>query len=328
MSELRQDLVSGDWIIVAPERAGRPHWLAKKPARRPAPKSKCPFENLRKSGNWPPILAYPNEKAWKIVLIPNKYPALKHANVCAKLFKRGPYSIKTGVGHHDLLIARDHSKNFAALEPGLALKLLQILQKRYTMLYKDKCNAYTSVFFNWGPTAGASVYHPHYQILTLPIIPPDVEHSLSGSERYFKKHKKCVHCVMLDFDKKEKVRIIEQNDSSIAVAPFFSREPFEVRIFPKKHLPNFERTPTKVLKDISAILQSALRRIKKYLNDPDFNFFIHTAPIKDNDKYGYYHWHIEILPKISMLGGFELGTGVDINVVDPAYAADVLRGNK
>ena len=327
MSELRQDLVSGDWIIVAPERAGRPHWLAKKPARRPTPKNKCPFEDLRKSGNWPPISAYPNEKNWEIVLIPNKYPALRHANVCAKLFSRGPHSVETGVGYHDLLVTCDHNKNFADLEPDLAVKLLQLLQERYRMLSKDKCNAYTSVFFNWGLSAGASVYHPHYQVLTLPIIPPDIGHSLSGSERYFQKHKKCVHCAMLDFEKKEKVRIIEQNDSSIAVAPFFSREPFEVRIFPKKHLPYFERTPAKTLRDTSAILQSALRRIKKYLNDPDFNFFIHTAPLKDN-KYGYYHWHIEILPKISTLGGFELGTGVDINVVDPARATAVLRGNK
>jgi len=327
MSELRQDLVSGDWIILAPERAARPNVKEKKHIRRPTPKSKCPFEDLEKSGNWPPIDAYPNRNNWRIVLIPNKYPALKHVAGCASLRIYGPHRLKTGAGDHELVVMRDHKTNFPFLKPLEAVKIFQMLQKRFKTLSRDSCNVYTSIFYNWGTLAGASLYHPHFQVLTLPIIPPDVEHSLRGSARYFKKYHRCVHCAMLKFDFEEKRRIIEENRHAVALAPYVSRSPYEVRIFPKRHLSRFEKMPAAELKGVVSVLQSSLRRIKKYLNDPDFNFFIHTAPLKDHH-YNYYHWHIEIIPHISNLGGFELSTGVEIDVVDPADAARILRGRK
>lgn len=192
------------------------------------------------------------------------------------------------------------------------------------MLRKDKCNLYPVAFLNYGAAAGESVYHPHYQILTLPIIPPAVAHSLNGSRKYFNEHRACVHCVMLRFDRKEKKRVIDENRGALSIAPYVSRTPFEVRVFPKKHLPRFEETSEADLRAVVGVLQSALRRIKKQLHDPDLNFFIHTAPF--NGAHGYYHWHIEITPKISTGGGFELGTGIDINVVDPEVAAAVLKG--
>lgn len=341
MSQLRQDPVSGDWIIMAPERAGRPHHIDKeKKSRRPTPKNNCPFENPRQSGNWPPILSWPDRKNsdarrgrspdrarrdWRILVIPNKYPALRHLEGCAQEMTYGPHHLKTGAGEHDLVVTRDHERNFPDLNFGEAVKVFEMLQERYRMLSRDDCNIYTSSFFNWGSGAGASLYHPHFQVLTLPIIPPDVEHSLRGSARYFKKHRRCVHCDMLKFDLKERKRVIEQNKYAVAVAPFVSRLPYEVRIFPKKHQPRFEKTKPADLGGIVKLLQSSLKRIRKYLNDPDFNFFIHTAPLK-NHEYGYYHWHIEIIPKVSILGGFELSTGVEIDVVDPEKAAAVLRG--
>ncbi|MEK9180598.1 MAG: DUF4921 family protein [Patescibacteria group bacterium] len=331
MSELRQDPVSGDWIILAPERAKRPHSLVekKKPKRRPAPVSSCPFEpqNIVQPEIWPPILSYPNEKNWKVVIIPNKYPALRHFDGCATAIMHGPHSVKTGAGAHDLIVTRDHNKNFGELPFDEATRVLLILQERYRHLAKDPCNLYTSTFFNWGPTAGATVYHPHYQVLTLPIVPPDVAHSLHGSHRYFKQNGHCVHCNMLKFDLKEKSRIIDRNKYALSLTPFISRAPFEVRVFPLRHRSNFERTPSAEIKAVAAVLQSALKRMKKHLNDPDFNFFIHTAPLKDH-KYRYYHWHVELIPQIKILGGFELSTGVDINVVDPEKAASILKGRK
>ena len=342
MSELRQDLVSGDWIIVAPERFKRPEEILRhKPRRKTPPLKNCPFEdfNLRKSSIWPPFLSSPSESDWRFIVFPNKYPALRHFPGCSTPLRYGPSNSRTGAGEHDLVISRSHRKNFADLSKNDALGLLKIIQERYRTLSRDKCNVYSSMFCNWGEGAGASVYHPHYQILTLPIIPPDVFHSLNGSERYFKKHKKCVHCVLLKFDLKEKKRIIDQNQSAVSITPFVSRIPFEVRIFPKRHLPYFEKTPEKDLRAVAVLLQSALKRIKKYIKDPDFNFFIHTAPFTQprfsnksgagfKGNYDFYHWHIEITPKISIWGGFELGTGIDINVVDPETAASVLAGKK
>jgi UDPglucose--hexose-1-phosphate uridylyltransferase len=340
MSEFRQDLVSGDWIIMAPERGGRPHNIGgKKVSRKPSPKKDCPFENPRKTGNWPPILSWPrtktsfvrgkpNEKNWQILLVPNKYPALNHNTSCARNFKVGPYDLKSGTGRHDLLITRDHRKNFGALSLNMATKVLEVLQARYKMLARDKCLVYTSTFFNWGPTAGASIYHPHYQVITLPILPSDFKHSLTGLESYYKRHGKCAHCVMLAEELKMKTRIAAQNKSAVLVAPFVPREAYEIRVFPKKHLPRFEDTPLRELRGMAAMLQSGIRRVGRYLGDPDFNFFIHTAPLKERARYRYYHWHIEIIPKITIIGGFELSTGVDINVVEPERAAAVLRGGK
>lgn len=327
MSDLRQDLVSGDWIIVAPIRAGRPYdFLPKKKPRLPSPKSNCPFENLRKSGNWPPISAYPNEKNWQIIVIPNKYPAVERGNGSIKLFNRGPYRVVNGIGHHELIITRDHKKNIAHIGPEKGLRLFQVIQERYRELDKDPNVFCISTFFNWGESAGASLYHPHYQLLTLPIIPPDIAHSLKGAHRYFKKYRRCVHCEMLRYEEKEKIRVIEKNDSAIAITPFVSREPFEVRIFPRRHHPSFEKTPVRELKGVVAALRASLRRIERYLHDPDFNFFLHTAPLKNQQHYKHYHWHIEILPKISISAGFELSTGVEIDAVDPDQAAAILKG--
>jgi UDPglucose--hexose-1-phosphate uridylyltransferase len=328
MSEFREDPVSGDWIIVAPERAKRPHdFLPQRKKRVPTPKSKCPFEDLQKSGNWPPIVVQldKNRRDWRVVIVPNKYPALTHNRLCATILRRGPYEFSEGVGHHDVLVARSHEKNIAhlALEEGLCA--FEVLQKRYRMLAADKCLVYALTFMNWGESAGASLYHPHFQVLSLPIIPPDVKHSLDGSRNYFRKNRRCVHCEMIKYELKSRSRVVLKNKYAIAVAPFVSREPFEVRVYPLRHRPYFERTPKAELKAAVEVLQKTLLKVERRLNDPDLNFFVHTAPLKRQNNYRHYHWHIEILPKITINAGFELGTGVEINVVDPDKAAAILK---
>jgi UDPglucose--hexose-1-phosphate uridylyltransferase len=190
---------------------------------------------------------------------------------------------------------------------------------------KDKCIAYVASFFNWGSMAGASLWHPHYQILSLPIIPPHNVRSLRGAEEYFKKNKRCVRCDVVKNELRERKRIIEENAYAIAIAPYASKEPFEISILPKKHLPYFEKTPPQVTRAVVSMLQSIMQRIKNNLNDPDLNFFIHDAPVARRD-YNYHHWHIEVMPKVSIHAGFELSTGIDINVVEPETAAKILRG--
>jgi len=160
----------------------------------------------------------------------------------------------------------------------------------------------------------------------LPVVPPDVAHSLRGSAIFFEKHKKCVHCEMIRFEKEGKLRVIAENEGAVAVCPFVSRQPFEIRVFPKKHLPYFENTYDNDMEAVVEVLQKALKLVEKNLRDPDYNFFIHTSPLKDKESYNHYHWHIEVVPKISIPAGFELGTGVDINVVDPDEAAKIIKG--
>lgn len=325
MSDLRQDPVSGDWIIVAAERNNRPLEAPKKSPRKPTPKNKCPFEDLEKSGNGPVILRYPASGDWRAVIVPNKYPAVLHKNVCAAEFYDGFYKMKSGVGRHEILITRDHEKNIAHLGLKDGLEVFVLLQERYRAFVLDECLEYASTFFNWGFEAGASIYHPHFQIISLPILPPDVAHSLYGSLRYFEKNKRCVHCDILKYELKLGARIVAEDENALAMAPFVSRSPYEVRIFPKKHRPFFEAMPENELQSVVVILQKVLRQMEKKLNDPDLNFFIHTAPIHNQEDYQYYHWHLEILPKITSIAGFELGTGVDVNVVNPDVAAKMLR---
>ena len=337
MSELRQDIISGDWVILAPGRAARPKFLdEKKKARTPSPKAACPFENLEKSGNWPPILVYPGKdllnNKWKIAVIRNKYPALIPSNVCSTPTKHGMYHGMTGIGAHNLIITHDHYKNFADLEPAMAAKLLETIQTCHMLAAEDRCAEYVSSFFNWGPGSGASIWHPHYQVLVLPMVPAHTVHSLRGAHRYFEKHKRCVRCDMIKSEKKEKTRIIEENKYAIAFAPYASKHPLEVAILPKKHESSFRGASKAVIAGTAELLQSVMKRIKKYANDPDLNFFVHDAPLTHGNyrhrDYRYHHWHIEVIPKISTAAGFELSTWIDINTVDPDHAAAILRGKK
>jgi UDPglucose--hexose-1-phosphate uridylyltransferase len=326
-SELRQDLVSGDWIVIAPGRIKRPDQFFKlQKIKRPKVSARgCPFEDLQKSGHHPPILKFKNHNDWEVVVVENKYPAFTHVNTCAHLEKKGPYSVMEGIGHHNLVITRDHYKNFPKLGRKTAELVFRAFADYYKLLANDYCLAYVSIFHNWGLKAGASVYHPHYQVIALPIIPPDVEHSLKGSDNFYKKHKKCVHCAMLDWELKEKKRIIYENKFAVAFVPFVLREPFELRVFPKKHLPFFEDTPSRIMNGVVEVLQKALQKMEKRLHDPDYNFFVHTAPLQNKNRHKHYHWHIEILPKFSISAGFEQGTGIEITAIDPDEAAKILR---
>ncbi len=330
MSELRQDIISGDWIILAPARASRPKFLdEKKKQRKQAPKSTCPFEDLEMDGNWPPIISYPNSEHWEIVLIPNKYPAVaRNADLGAAL-DRGIYHVRPAVGTHAILIGRDHKKAFPDLSKHTAAKMFEVLQSFYKMMEHNKDTAYVSSFCNWGPQAGASIGHPHYQVLTLPIIPPNVVHSLAGAAAYHKIHHRCVRCDIVKAEKKKKVRIVDENANVIAITPYASKKAFEVNILPKKHWPSLRDTPLPVVHDMAAMLQSVMLRLRKHVNDPDLNFFIHDAPTT-HEHYDYHHWHIEIVPVnvVSPPGGFEISTAININVIDPDNAAAILRGEK
>ncbi len=256
MSELRQDPTSGDWVLLAPARAARPKFLdQKKKPRKPTPKRLCPFEDLKKSGNWPPILALPHERNWEVAVIPNKYPAISRGPVCSVPFRHGIYHARTAVGTHNLIVTRDHSKHFTDLNRTEVVRLFGVFQALHGMAAKDPCAAYVSSFYNYGPEAGASVWHPHYQTLSLPIIPPHNVRSLRGSSDYFKKFRRCVRCDIIKVEHRKKARVVVENDHAIALAPYASKRPFEVSVLPKKHWASFRETPPAAMRDIALALQ-------------------------------------------------------------------------
>ncbi len=337
ISEFRQDPVSGDWILLAPFRSKGHKFEGR--AKTEFSKDKCPFENPSKFGNAPPVLVYQKEakndpstslgilslsKDWFLQIIPNKYPAVGHGD-CNLIHQKGLYKTQTGVGFHELVIFRDHNRYLADFTKEEIKKVLLAYQERYKSLAKEKYVKYISIFHNHGKEAGSTMPHPHSQILALPIMPPDVNHSLNGSRRYFNKHNKCVHCQMLAQELKEKKRIIYQNKDMVVIIPFVSRTEFEIRIFPKKHVAYFDKIKSEELEFLADALKFAFLKIYKKLKDPAFNFFIHTAPTIRNQNYNYYHWHIEILPKFDIIGGFELGTGMDIITIAPEKAAEILK---
>jgi len=324
-SELRQDLVSGDWILIAPKRGKRTHQFSQSTKRKKVSKENCDFEHAGEQEGTAIINSYPSTAKWQTRIILNKFPVVYPLEVPSTPKKIGPIAVISGTGHHEVLVTRDHHKNFSGLSRGEALLVFKQFLARYQTLSKNKNITYISFFQNWGPTAGASLYHPHYQFIAIPVIPPDVAHSLKGAKRYFQNHRSCVHCAQIAWERKEKKRIVFENRQAVVFCPFVSKFPFEIRLFPKHHIPFFENTDPNTLRGITDALQVALRRLKISLKDPDYNFFIHTAPIKNKNSHRYYHWHIEIIPKTTVRAGFELGTGIEINVVDPDDAARLLR---
>lgn len=328
ISELRQDLVSGDWVVIALARGKRPHAFASgtKPPKKEAPISQCPFEAISEKKE-KPFVRYDYRQGghttgWSVIAVPNKFPAFSKAP-CNSFFKEGPYTLAEGVGSHEVFILRDHKRYIPDLDAEEMINLVRAYRERYRSLEHEKCVAYVLVFHNHGREAGASLPHPHSQLIAMPVIPPDVSRSLRGSERFFHEHGTCVHCEMIQYELRVKKRIIDENERFVAFTPFASKMAFEIRVAPKIHQPNFGMLEDDDLALAAKMLQKQLTRLRNGLNDPAYNFFIHTAP--DGEKHGHYHWHIEILPKTSIWAGFEMGTGIEISAIAPEDAAAFLR---
>ncbi|TSA44429.1 DUF4931 domain-containing protein [bacterium] len=320
--EIRHDLISGNWVIISPRPGKKPHEFSKNGGRAKIPKKNCPFEA--------PLLGqkvirfYGGMEKWREVLMENKYPAVVHGNR-PFIKKSGAYELLRGFGHHNIIATRDHNASFPDLSSEDAVSVFRIFQNRYRELEKESEVAYISIFHNWGARAGASIYHPHYQIITVPIIPRSVEISLDNSHRFFLEEKRCMHCFVIRNELRGKKRVVFKNGTAVVVAPFVSREPFQLRVYPLRHRPYFEDTPDEELKDVALALRTALGKIDSKLRGPDYNFFLHTAPVLNKKKYSHYHWHIDVIPQFNVSAGFELGTGIEVNTVDPDEAARILR---
>ena len=328
--------MSGDWVLIATGRAKKPNQfaLARKPVK-PPPKSTCPFENLQKSGHGEPLLLLDSagretrierggKDDWFVQVIPNKFPALGEGD-CSLVHLERPFVWMEGAGFHEVVVYRNHSLQpayFSVEELDVVLKSYQL---RYRELMKKDCIEYILIFHNHGREAGASIYHPHSQIIAMPVIPPDVARSIKGSKEFYEQYDRtCPHCATIIGEYRTNMRLVYENDSMVAFAPFASKAAFELRIFPKIHQYAFEAIDDATRRDAADALRTVLLKLAKGLNEPPYNFFIHTAPVRP-ESFKYYHWHIEVAPKTSIWAGFELGTGVEISSVEPEKAAAYLR---
>lgn len=329
VSELRRDLVSGTWVAFATGRKYKPDDHKKTPrvSDNLDDPAQCPFckENFDVQKQGKDTLIYFDEKGdWSLRVFPNKFPIFSPDVKGINKRDEGPFEVMNGVGYHEVLVTSDHRNNFPDLPVSKVAEVLDAYQSRYLSLMNKKDVKYISIFKNYGKSAGASIVHPHNQIVAMPVIDPDVARSLHGSAKYFQAHQQCVHCVMLEWEREKGDRIVFENEDFIVLCPFVSRVSFEIRIYPKKHLSYFERITARQKANLADAIRTALGRIKYSLDDPDYNMFLHTAPC-DGQVYDHYHWHFEIFPKTNIWAGLELSTGIEVCSVLPEEAAKILR---
>lgn len=317
-SELRFDLVSRDWVVIATGRSKRPE-IFKKEKRQGAEISEknCPFCHLETQEK--PIIVKPNT-----ILIPNKYPAfLPHPHL-GEMTEGNLYQRMNAVGYHELVVTRDHEKSLALLPIGKVKEVFDVYQERFLQLAKHDFVKYVSIFHNHGKEAGASQPHPHSQIITTPLLDVDLKQALANSRSYLKEKGRCLSCEMQRWERKVKTRIVLENKDFLVLCPFAPKAAFEMIISPKRHLSYFEKISENEKEQLAEAFKTALKKLYKGLKDPAYNFYLHTAPC-DSKNYDHYHWHWTILPKTATWAGFEIGTRMEISTIEPEKAAEYLR---
>jgi UDPglucose--hexose-1-phosphate uridylyltransferase len=328
ISELRQDLVSGDWVVIATARGKRPDDFVsqKREMIEEDPNKTCFLCHPEETEQEADTLIYNTENGdWSLRVFPNKFPAFQRAGEI-RHFEEGPYFGMDSVGYHELIVPRDHKKQIALMNKMEVAEILDAYQERYIDLMNQKSVNYIEIFHNHGKEAGATAVHPHSQLVAIPVISPYVKLELDGAEEYYKTNKDCVFCAMAQWEAESQDRVIFENEEFIVFCPFASRAAFETWVVPKKHKPYFERMSDKEKIQAAEALQATLGKIYKALDDPAYNFYIHTSPCDGKD-YPHYHWHIEILPRTSIWAGFELSTGIEVSSIEPEKAAEYLRKN-
>ena len=324
-SELRQDIISGDWVVIATGRAKRPDEFANfQRVQNDKGPSECLFEDPESTFQEKDVLIYHKADGdWTLRVFPNKYPAFSHG-AHARGVSEGPYVSMPGTGYHELVVTRDHFRHLATMEAMEVAEVFDAYQGRYLELMNKKGVNYIAIFHNHGKEVGASISHPHSQIMAIPVVSPYVQLELDGAAKYHKGNRHCVFCTVAEYESDNEKRVVYENEEFIAFCPFASRAAFEVHVMPKKHSPYFERITDEQKIKLAEVFSKALGSIYKALNDPPYNFYIHSAPCDGKD-YPHFHWHIEILPHTSTWAGFELETGIEISTIQPEVAAEYLR---
>ncbi len=328
MPQFRKDPIADRWVIVNIENP--------KPASEfkvtHAPKSTkvCPFCPGNESMTPQEIISFPkknsskNSSHWQLRVIPNKFPALQIEETPTKS-AIGMYDKMGGFGAHEVIIENpEHDREMSDLTHDDFVTVLRAYRDRCLDLRKDARFKYILIFKNFGSAAGASLEHPHSQLIGLPIVPSRVIGEMKGAEKHFGYTDRCVFCDMINQEKSDELLTVSENEDFLAICPFVSRFPFEMWITPKQHVENFDALTDAGLDKLATVFQAALQSLKQALGDPPFNFMIHTSPI-DGKETSHYHWHIEIIPHLTQIAGFELATGFYVNPTTPESCAKTLR---
>jgi len=336
MPELRKDPVVGRWVIVATERGKRPGEFVQQRVD-PVNPSKDPFAEGNEQYTPPEIFAFrdplskPNGPGWQVRVVPNKSPALR---VEGNLDKEGQgmYDKMNGVGAHEVIIETPNPSLQLEQQPvdGVA-RVIETYQIRMIDLLRDVRFRYILVFRNFGPQAGAHIGHPHSQLIATPVTPKRIKEKLASAMQYYGFKDRNIYEDVLRQELKEGTRLVYENDEFVAFCPFASRFPFEMTIMPRRQSAYFQNIQPNEIMLLADALKVTLQKLARALNQPQYNYIITTAPARyphagywstiDQD----FRWHIDILPRLTLIAGFEVGTGFYINPTPPEEAAKYLR---
>jgi len=337
MPELRKDPIIGRWVIVATERARRPDQFISKQKEKDEQAS-CPFCEGREKDTPSEIYAIRprnperNAPGWDLRVVPSISPFLR---IEGEIDRRGNgiYDVMNALGAHEVVVeTSEHIANMADLSEEQITKILNCYSDRINDLEKDKRLKYALVFKNYGQGSGSTgIKHSRSQLIATPVNPKRVKEELAGCRVYYEYHERCVFCDLIQQELQQKERVILDYDGFVAVSPFAARFPFETWILPKEHCCDYTCMDAGSRKHLASVLKKVLLKLKIGLNDPDYNYVIHTAPFR-RQKVGYwktidhdYHWHIEIMPRLTKVAGFEWGTGFYICALPPEDTAKFLR---
>jgi len=328
MPELRQNLATKEWVIIATERAKRPEDF-KKPLKeeteKPAYSPTCPFCPGNEKMTPPEILQVNDKDGnWKIRVAPNKFAALvPEGDLQRKV--NGLYRDMNGFGYHYVIIETPQHNTTTALLPIEQIEdILKTYRTLYRQLEQDPRVAMVIVFKNHGESAGTSLEHPHSQLVATPVVPTPVRHRVEEAMRYYDDTGECVHCKMLKEELDEQERVVLESQFFGVYVPYASYAPFLTWIVPKIHRSGFSQISDEELKDLAKVLKTTLQKIYYGLNNPSFNYIIRVAPLDETSSRSL-HWYIAIIPRLTKTAGFELGSGMFINVSLPEENAKFLR---
>jgi UDPglucose--hexose-1-phosphate uridylyltransferase len=313
-------------VIIATERAKRPDQFARQDGKPPLPPvdANCPFCPGNEHLTPDVLLQYPRQGPWEIRVVPNKFPALHGAG---ELVVHDPHGLSSmqGFGSHEVIIESPvHNASFATLTQQGRRDVIDVFQVRFRSLRVSPHIKFISIFRNHGQAAGTSMLHPHSQLIATPIVPTHIREEVEEARRHYDDHVTCVYCELIDIESNLNKRVILDSPHFLVLAPFASRTPFEIQVFPKRHSADFGEMNMEEANDLADALGEVLGRFHQRLNHPDYNIMLHTAPLRDISE-DYYHWHLEILPKLTIPAGFELGTGMYINISRPEDCATFLH---
>ncbi len=330
MPELRQNFFTREWVIIATERAKRPKELARKQAlKEPAEfVANCPFCLGNEDKTPPEVLRVPaHDGAWQVRVVANKFAALSRDAQPVRTIHRSRRAVG-GFGVHDVIIETpNHAHTTALLEDAHVTNVLRAYKSRYDELSQDPRIAHITIFKNHGLDAGTSLEHPHSQLIATPVISSQVRGRFQVALQHYDEFGECMFCQMINEELMEEERIVLATEHFVALEPFASPTPFATYIMPRRHMANFGDISAAEITDLARVLRKVLGKLYHGLGNPDFNYTLRSAPAESHGV-RYFHWYVSIIPRLTRVAGFELGSGMFINTVPPESAAEFLRNTK